>query len=127
MVARHRSRLRVTLSPGVYDVVGVHILGLSASVKDPLPHRRPTLVRWSSCGANCVDGLLQVMCVIVVLCAGLMAYAGRRALGLLHGLLLDEGLSDAVQVAYLGRRGLGMARSSVATAMSFWLARGGVC
>jgi hypothetical protein len=52
----------------------------------------------------------------------LLTDAGRRALGLLDGRLLDERLRLAVQVSRLGC----MARSSVAVAMSFWLARGGV-
>jgi hypothetical protein len=37
----------------------------------------------------------------------MMVYAGHRALGLLHGRLLDEGLRLAVQVACLGRLGFG--------------------
>jgi hypothetical protein len=41
------------------------------------------------------------MCAFVVPRAGLMVYAGRRALGLLHGRLLKEGLCLAVQVACL--------------------------
>jgi hypothetical protein len=56
----------------------------------------------------------------------LLADAGRRALGLLDGRLLDERLHLAVQVSRLGCRRAGMACSSVAAAMSFWLARGGV-
>jgi hypothetical protein len=51
--------------------------------------------------------------------------ARGRALGLLDGRLLDEGLHLAVQVSSLGVEGAGMARSNVAVAMSFWLARGG--
>jgi hypothetical protein len=36
-----------------------------------------------------------------------MAYAGHRALGLLHGRLLDEGLRLAAQVSCLRCRGFG--------------------
>jgi hypothetical protein len=36
-----------------------------------------------------------------------MPSTGRRALGLLHGRLLDESLCLAVQVSRLGRRGCG--------------------
>jgi hypothetical protein len=56
----------------------------------------------------------------------LLADARHRALGLLDGRLLDERLRLSVQVLRLGRRGAGIARSSVAATMSFWLARGGV-
>jgi hypothetical protein len=43
----------------------------------------------------------------IVARAALLANAGRRALGLLHGHLLDERLRVTVQVFCLGRRGSG--------------------
>jgi hypothetical protein len=46
VVARRHSCLCVALPPGVYDIAGVAILGLTARVKDPLPDRCPTLVCW---------------------------------------------------------------------------------
>jgi hypothetical protein len=82
-------------------------MGLSACVEDPLPNWRPALVCWPSRGAACVDGCLLALCVTVVPRTGLMVYVGRRALGLLHGLLLDEGLCLAAQVACLRCRGFG--------------------
>jgi hypothetical protein len=45
--------------------------------------------------------------VAVIPRAALMAYAGRRAFGLLHSHLLNEGLRLAVQVAFLRCRGRG--------------------
>jgi hypothetical protein len=67
----------------------------------------PWLVGWLPCGAAYVDGCLLVLCAGVIPCAGLVAYVGRRALGLLHGRLLNEGLRLAAQVACLGRRWFG--------------------
>jgi hypothetical protein len=58
--------------------------------------------------------------------APLLADAGRQAFSLLDGHLLDERLRLVVQVPRLGVEGAGMACSSVAAAMSFWLARGGL-
>jgi hypothetical protein len=49
----------------------------------------------------------MVLCVAVVPRTGLMAYAGRRALCLLHGRLLDEGMHLATQVVSLRCRGFG--------------------
>jgi hypothetical protein len=126
-VAHHCSCLCITPLPGIYDVAGVTVLSLFARVKDPLPDRRPTLVGRLPRGTARVDGCLLALSAAVVPRAGLMAYAGCRAFSLLHNRLLDEGMRLAVQVACLRCRGRGMARSSVAAAMSFWLARGGVC
>jgi hypothetical protein len=51
--------------------------------------------------------------------AALLANAGCRAFGLLHGRLLNECLRLTVQVLHLGIEGAGMACSSVASSMSF--------
>jgi hypothetical protein len=126
VVAYRRPCLCIAHPPGVDDVAGVTVLGLSACVKDSLPNRRWALVGGLSCHATRVNRRLGALRAPVVLRASLLADARRRAFSLLHGHLLNECLRLAVQVLASGVEGVGMARSSVATAMSFWLARGGV-
>jgi hypothetical protein len=66
-------------------------------VKDSLPEQRSALVGWRPPHRSvCLDGCLLALGAVVVPCAALMAYAGRRAFGLLHGRLLDERLRLAV-------------------------------
>jgi hypothetical protein len=96
VVACCRPCLRVALSASVDDVAGVTILGLPARIKDPLPDYRSTLVGWLPCHATCVDGHLLALGAAIVSRTALLAYAGCRALSLLHGLLLDERLHLAV-------------------------------
>jgi hypothetical protein len=54
-----------------------------------------------------MDGCLLALSIVVVPRAGLMAYVGHRAFGMLHSRLLDEGLRLMAQVACLGRREFG--------------------
>jgi hypothetical protein len=126
VVARHRPRLRVAPSVSVYDIAGVTIRGLTARVKDPLLDRRLTLVGELPRYATRLDGRLLTLGAAVVPRADLLAYAGCRAFGLLHDRLLDERCASWCRFRASGVEGAGMARSSVAAVMSFWLARGGV-
>jgi hypothetical protein len=123
MVACRRPRLRVARPPGIDDVASIAVLGLPTRVKDPLPDRRPALVGRLPRRAARVNLRLRALRAPVVLRAPLQANAGSRALGMLHGRLLDERLRLAVQVCASGVEGAGMARSSVVAAMSFWIAR----
>jgi hypothetical protein len=65
------------------------------------------------------DGRLLALGAAVVPRTALLAYAGCRAFGLLHGCLLDESLCLWCRFRVAGVEGAGKARSSVATAMSF--------
>jgi hypothetical protein len=107
VVAHCRTCLCVACSAGVDDVAGVAVQILSARIKDPLPDRHSALVGWLPCRAICVDRCLLALSTVIVPRAALMAYAGRRAFGLLHGRLLDERLRLAVQVSCLRRRRCG--------------------
>jgi hypothetical protein len=64
VVARCRSHLCVAPSPGIYDVAGVAVPGLTAHVKDALPDRRPDLVSRLPRGAARVDGCLLTLSVV---------------------------------------------------------------
>jgi hypothetical protein len=92
VVACHCSCFRVTISTSVDDIAGVAVLGLPARIKDPLPDRHSTLVGWLTRLAASVDGRLFALGATVVPRTALLAYAGCRAFGLLHGRLLDESL-----------------------------------
>jgi hypothetical protein len=87
--------------------VGIAVLVLPARIKDPLPDQRSALVGRLPHRAACVDGRLLALGAAVILRAALLAYAGCRAFGHLHGRLLDESLRLAVQVSRFGRRGRG--------------------
>jgi hypothetical protein len=126
VVALRRPRLRVARPPGVDDVAGVAILGLPARVKDPLLDRRAPLVGGTFRCASRMYRWLGALRAPVVLRAPMLTDARRRAFGLLNGRLLDERLRSRCRFRALGVEGAGMARSSVAAAMSFWLAHGGV-
>jgi hypothetical protein len=78
-------------------------VGLYARIKDPLPVRRSSLVGWLPRPNTCVNGRLLSLGAAIVPRAALLAYAGDRAFGLLHGCLLDEHLRLAVQVSRLRR------------------------
>jgi hypothetical protein len=54
-----------------------------------------------------MNGRLLALGAAVVPRAALLVYVGRRALGLLHGCLLDESMRLAVQVSHLRCRGRG--------------------
>jgi hypothetical protein len=98
-----RPCLRVARPPGVDDVAGVAILGLSARVEDPLLDRRAP---WVGGAFRCVSRVHRWFGALrapVVPRAPLLTDAGRRAFGLLNGRLLDERLHLAVQVPCLGR------------------------
>jgi hypothetical protein len=82
--------------------VSVAVLSLPVRVKDPLPDRRPALVGVLPRRATRVNSHLRALRAPVVPRAPLLADAGRRAFGLLHGCLLDEHLRLAVQVPRLG-------------------------
>jgi hypothetical protein len=107
VVARRRLCLRIAPSASIDDVAGVAVLGLPASIKDPLPGRRSALVGWLPRRATCVNGRLLALGTAVVPRIALLAYAGCRAFGLLHDRLLDECPCLMVQVSCLGRRGCG--------------------
>jgi hypothetical protein len=96
VVARRHSCFYAALIAGVYDVVGVAILGLSTRVKDPLPDRCSALAGWLRQRAARVDERLLALSATVVPRTALLAYAGCRAFGLLYGRLLDESLCLAV-------------------------------
>jgi hypothetical protein len=103
VVAHHRPCLHVARLASVDDVAGVAVLSLSVRVKDPLPDRRSTLVSWSPRRSIYLDGCLLALGAAAIPRAALMAYAGRRAFGLLYSRLLDECMRLAVQVSRLGR------------------------
>jgi hypothetical protein len=126
VVACCRPCLRIARPSGVNDIAGVAISRLPARVEEPLLGRRAPRVGGALGRATRMDRGLRTLRTPIVPCAPLLTDAGRRALGLLDGRLLDECLRLAVQVMRLGVEGAGMARSSVAAAMSFWLARGDV-
>jgi hypothetical protein len=102
VVAYHRSRLRVARPAGVDDVAGVAVLGLLARVKDSLPDCHSALVVRLPCHAVRVDRRLPALGVAVVPHTARLAHAGRRALGLLNGRLLDERLRLTMQVLGFG-------------------------
>jgi hypothetical protein len=104
VVAYRRPCFRVARSACVDDVAGVAVLSLSARIKDLLPDWRSASL---AAYAAYVNGRFRALRAAVILRAALLAYAGRRAFGLLHGRLLDERLRLAVQVLCLGRRGSG--------------------
>jgi hypothetical protein len=54
-----------------------------------------------------VNGRFWALRAAIIPSAALLAHAGRRTFGLLHGRLLDERLRLTVQVSCLGRRGSG--------------------
>jgi hypothetical protein len=72
-------------------------------VEDPLPDWRSALVGRLSHHAARVNGRFRALGTIVIPHTALLAYAGRRAFGLLHSLLLDKRLCLVVQVSRLGR------------------------
>jgi hypothetical protein len=88
---------------GVDDVAGVAVLGLPARVKDSLPDRRSALVGQLPSRAVRMDKHLPTLGGAVISHTAWLAHAGRRALGLLNGRLLDERLCLAVQVPGFGR------------------------
>jgi hypothetical protein len=69
--------------------------------------------------AACMNRRFRALRAAVIPRAALLANVGSRAFGLLQGRLFIERLRLAVQVLCLGVEGAGMARSSVAAAMSF--------
>src|SRR6185312_10615594 len=107
--------------PAIDDVAGVAVAGMSARVVETLP-----------CG-SLSDAVVHQGCLRIVRCGGLSlpswwsvhrnlvvlprsptgmlrdyrAHARRRALGLLHGSLLDEHLCLVAQVATRSRQWLG--------------------
>jgi hypothetical protein len=107
VVAHCRPRLRVAPSASIVDIAGITILGLPARIKDPLPDRHSALVGWLPRRTTCMNGRLLTLGTAVVPRTTMLAYAGRRAFGVLYGRLLDECLRLAVQVSHLGRRGCG--------------------
>jgi hypothetical protein len=103
VVARHCPCLCVARPPGVDDVASVAVLGLPAHVEDLLLDRRAPWVGGTFRCASRVYRWLGALRAPVVPRAPLLADAGRRALGLLNGRLLDERLRLAVQVPRLGQ------------------------
>jgi hypothetical protein len=102
VVARRCPFLRVARPSGVDDVTGVTILGLPARVEEPLLGRRaPRVGGVLRCSTRVYRGFGALRAPIVPR-VPLLADAGRRALGLLNGRLLDERLRLAVQVPRLG-------------------------
>jgi hypothetical protein len=106
VVACRRLCLCVARPSGVDDVAGVAISGLPARVEEPLFGRRAPRVGGALRRSARVHRGFRALRAPIVLRAPLLADAGRRALGLLDGRLLDERLRLAVQVPRLGcRRG----------------------
>jgi hypothetical protein len=103
VVAYRRSCLRVACPPGVDDIASVTVLGLPARVKDPLPDWRAPWVSGTFHCASRVYRWFGALRAPIVLRAPLLTDAGRRAISLLNGRLLDERLRLAVQVSRLGR------------------------
>jgi hypothetical protein len=103
VVAYRRLCLRVARPAGVDDISGVAVLGLSARVKDSFPVWRSALIGRLPCRAVRMGRRLPALGVAVILHTAWLAHAGRRALGLLNGRLLDERLRLTVQVLRFGR------------------------
>jgi hypothetical protein len=107
VVACRRSCFCVALSARVEEIAGIAVLGLPVRIKDPLPDQRSTLVGWLPRRGARVDRRHLALGTAVVPRTALLAYAGCRAFGLLHGHLLDECLHLTMQVTRLGCRGRG--------------------
>jgi hypothetical protein len=103
---------------GVDNVAGIAVLSLSACIKDPLPDWRSARVGRLCHRASCVNRCFWALRAAVIPRAALLAYARRRAFGLLHGRLMSAGASQCM-FCTSSVEGVGMARSSVAAAMSF--------
>jgi hypothetical protein len=126
VVACCRPRLRFSRPSGVDDVAGVAVSGLPTRVEEPILGRRaPRVAGRSAAPPACTGG------------SGPCAPPSSRALTCWR--MRDAELSACWTAACsmsacasrcrfraLGVEGAGMALSSVAAVMSFWLARGGV-
>jgi hypothetical protein len=124
VVAHRYSRVRLARAPGVDDVAGVAVQR-PACVKEPFLGRRASLVGGSPRRSSCVD-------------RGFTPGAAPSSRASPCWRMRDAELSACWTAACsmrvctsrcrsraLGVEGAGMARSSVAATMSFWLARGG--
>jgi hypothetical protein len=125
VVACRRSRIRFARPPSIDDVAGV-VVPCFARVEEPFFSRCASRVGGALRRSICMHRGLAPLRTPIAPRVPLLADAGRRAFGLLDGRLLDECLASRCRFRASGVEGAGMARSSVATAMSFWLARGGV-
>jgi hypothetical protein len=104
VVACCRLCLRFARPPSVDDVAGVAVLCLPARVEESVLGRRAPRVGGALGRVTRVDLGLGTLRAAIVPRAPLLTDAGRRALGLLDGRLLDKRLRLAVQVPRLGRR-----------------------
>jgi hypothetical protein len=102
MVACRRPCLRFVRPPSVDDVAGVAVSRLPLCVEEPfLGRRAPRVGGALRCSTRVYRGLGPLRALVVPRIP-LLADAGRRALGLLDGRLLNERLRLAVQVSRLG-------------------------
>jgi hypothetical protein len=103
VVACRRPCLRLARPPSVDDVAGVAVSCLPARVEEPFPGWRAPRVGGVLRCPSCVYRGLGPLRAPIVPRVTLLSDAGRRALGLLDGRLLDERLRLAVQVSCLER------------------------
>jgi hypothetical protein len=103
VVACGRSRIRFAHSPSVDDVAGIAVPCLPSHVEEPLFSRcAPRIGGALRCSTLVHRGFVPLRAPIAPR-VPLLAGAGRRALGLLDGRLLDERLRLAVHVPRLRR------------------------
>jgi hypothetical protein len=112
VVACRHPCLYVAHPVSVDYVTSVAVLGLPACVEDPLPDWRSALVGRLPHYAASVNGCFRALGTAVVPRTALLAYAGRRAFGLLHARLLDKRLASRCRFRASGVEGASMARSS---------------
>jgi hypothetical protein len=107
VVARGCPRLRFARLPSADDVAGVAVLRLPTCVEESFLGRcAPRVGGVRRCSTRMHRGFGPLRAPIIPR-VPLLADAGRRALGLLDGRLLDELLCLTVQVSRLGCRGGG--------------------
>jgi hypothetical protein len=126
VVACCRPRLHFARPLGVDDVAGVAISGLPARVEEPfLGRRAPRVGGALSCAARVYRGLGALRTPIVPR-APLLADRDAKLSACWTAACSMSACASRCRFRASGIEGAGMARSSIATAMSFWLARGGV-
>jgi hypothetical protein len=104
VVACRRSRIRFARLPSIDDVAGVAVPCVPAHVEEPFFSRCASRVDGALRRSTCVHRGLGPLRTPIAPRVRLLADAGRRALGLLDGRLLDERLRLTVQVPRLGCR-----------------------
>jgi hypothetical protein len=103
VVARGRPRVRFARPPSVDDIAGITVPCLPARVEEPFFSRCASWVGGALRRSTRVHRGFGPLRAPIPPRVPQLADAGRRALGLLDGRLLDERLRLTVQVPRLGR------------------------